>query len=544
MKILKEIQRRTFPSLIALTALSVSASAAFYSVTGLSKLFAGASFEVMIMAGSLEVAKLVIASLLYQYWGQLNKILRAYLTLAATVLVLITSAGIYGFLSAAYQETATKSGIVDKEVQVLELKKNRFVENRDYLLGEKEQLDESINSLRDGLANNVIQYKDPETGQIITTTSRSTRNALQRQLESAISQRDKVSMKLEVATDSINSIEVQVLDVQSSSELASELGPLKYLSELTGTPMNKIINILLLVIIFVFDPLAISLVVAANFAFDKLGGPKRKEEELIVEDEEEDTTTDDIGPQPVKLNEEVLTQLEELLNKKVEENTVEEEIEEPDAEQEVLIEEDFELTPLVKQLSGIVELGEDLSEPIETELTEETTVTEDDLSAEFVFEEEEPITKEEQKELISKLVQLEDDDELYDEASDWDVTLEDGLEDEEWDEEHAFDTVLNNIIEDIEEDGEIFEEVVKHPDTKLDELKELELVEEEVIETETEDTTIFEEEDEDLGEDTTYEEEEKEEPKEVEPPKKTPAKSPYLRVGNRIIPRNVRYNRG
>ena len=212
MKILKEIQRRTFPSLIALTALSVSASAAFYSVTGLSKLFAGASFEVMIMAGSLEVAKLVIASLLYQYWGQLNKILRAYLTLAATVLVLITSAGIYGFLSAAYQETATKSGIVDKEVQVLELKKNRFVENRDYLLGEKEQLDESINSLRDGLANNVIQYKDPETGQIITTTSRSTRNALQRQLESAISQRDKVSMKLEVATDSINSIEVQVLD--------------------------------------------------------------------------------------------------------------------------------------------------------------------------------------------------------------------------------------------------------------------------------------------------------------------------------------------
>ena len=85
MKILKEIQKRIFPSVIALTALSVSLSAAFYSVTGLSKLFAGASFQVMIMAGSLEIAKLVIASLLYQYWSQLNKILRTYLSIATVI---------------------------------------------------------------------------------------------------------------------------------------------------------------------------------------------------------------------------------------------------------------------------------------------------------------------------------------------------------------------------------------------------------------------------------------------------------------------------
>ena len=199
MKIIKEIQKRVFPTIIALTALSVSASAAFYSVTGLSKLFAGASLQVMIMAGSLEVAKLVIASLLYQYWSQLNKILRTYLSVAAFVLVLITSAGIYGFLSAAYQETATKSGIVDKEVELLELKKGRYVETRDYLLSEKKQLDEAITSLRDGLANNVIQYKDKETGQIITTTSSSNRRALQQQLQTALEQRDEVSDKLEIA---------------------------------------------------------------------------------------------------------------------------------------------------------------------------------------------------------------------------------------------------------------------------------------------------------------------------------------------------------
>ena len=89
------MKKYLLPFIIALSALSVSASAAFYSVTGLSMLFAGASFAVLIMASSLEVAKLVIASLLYQYWDKINKVLRTYLTVAACVLVLITSSGIY-----------------------------------------------------------------------------------------------------------------------------------------------------------------------------------------------------------------------------------------------------------------------------------------------------------------------------------------------------------------------------------------------------------------------------------------------------------------
>lgn len=279
----KEIQKRIFPFIIALSALSVSASAAFYSVTGLSKLFAGAATAVLIMATSLEVSKLVIASLLYQYWKSLNKLLRVYLTVAASVLVLITSAGIYGFLSGAYQETASKSGILDKEVEVIELKKNRFVENRDYYLLEKKELDESITSLRDGLANNKIQYRDSETGQIITTTSSSTRRSLERQLNEAVESRNEISQKIEIVTDSITSLEVQILDLESNTDLASELGPLKYISELTGTPMDKVINILMLVIIFVFDPLAISLVIAANFAFEKVSLESKERRRLEEE---------------------------------------------------------------------------------------------------------------------------------------------------------------------------------------------------------------------------------------------------------------------
>ena len=174
------MRQKFFPLLIAFSALAVSGSAAFYSVFGLSKLFAGASTQVIIMAGSLEFAKLVCASLLYQYWGTINKALRAYLSIAVFVLILITSGGIYGFLSGAYQETATKSEMVDKKVAVLNLKKDRFSENRTTYNLENEKLGEDIAELRKALSTGTtVQYIDRESGQLITTTSRSTRQSFE-----------------------------------------------------------------------------------------------------------------------------------------------------------------------------------------------------------------------------------------------------------------------------------------------------------------------------------------------------------------------------
>ena len=279
---LKKLQERIFPFIIALSALSVSASAAFYSVTGLSKLFAGASTEVLIMAGSLEVSKLVIASLLYQYWDSINKVLRTYLSVACIILVLITSAGIYGFLSAAYQETAALAGSVDSQIALIETKRDNVKEQLAVYNEEKTSINSAVASLRDGLSNNVIQYKDPETGEIITTTSSSTRRALEKQLDQAIARQTEINTKVDGLNEQLFQYETEIVEVQTSSEIGSELGPLKYLSGLTGLGMDKIINYLLLVIIFVFDPLAISLVVAANFAFAKLR-PEIKEKIKIVE---------------------------------------------------------------------------------------------------------------------------------------------------------------------------------------------------------------------------------------------------------------------
>jgi len=285
---MKNLKNKLFPLLIAISALSVSTSAAFYSVSGLSKLFAGATLAVIIMATSLEVAKLVIASLLYQYRETLPRLLKYYLTTAAVVLVLITSMGIYGFLSSAYQETASKAGTIDAQIALIETKRNNIKEQLDVYNNEKNTINSAVADLRAGLANNVIQYKDKE-GNLITTTSSATRKALEKQLDQAIIRQTEVNSKVDGLNEQLFSYETEIVEISTNSELAGELGPLKYLSGLTGIPMDKIINYLLLTIIFVFDPLAIALVIAANFAFEKLR-PKTREniygEEVIIPDDD------------------------------------------------------------------------------------------------------------------------------------------------------------------------------------------------------------------------------------------------------------------
>ena len=272
---LKNLKQGLFPFIIAASALSVSASAAFYSVSGLSKLFAGASFEVIIMAGSLEVSKLVIASLLYQYWDTINKLLRTYLAIACVILVLITSMGIYGFLSAAYQETYNKLTIVENEKSFIQQKIDFYQNDVTRYDQELERISNNISTLSNARSQQ-IQVRDTSVvGGVRTTISTSELRLAQNRIKSEEENRKDVQAKREIAADSLQKFQLQVLELDNNTEVASELGPLQYLSGLTGVSMDKIINILLLIIIFVFDPLAISLVVAANFAFEK-AYPKKK----------------------------------------------------------------------------------------------------------------------------------------------------------------------------------------------------------------------------------------------------------------------------
>tara|TARA_R110000765_G_scaffold18221_6_gene48963 strand:+ start:7651 stop:8982 length:1332 start_codon:yes stop_codon:yes gene_type:complete len=277
------MKKRLFPFLISLSALAVAGSSAFYSVFGLSKLFAGAATQVIIMAGSLEFAKLVSASLLYQYWDTLNKALKGYLMIAVFTLMLITSGGIYGFLSGAYQSTATKSELLDKSLSILNQKQVRFEETKEDLTLEKTQINKSISDLRISLSNpSSVSYWDENSQTVITTTSSSTRRALQKELEKTIIDRTDINIKLEAVLDSLGKTDMDLLNKEISNEDQRELGPLKYLSSVTGWSMDKVVNWFLLLIIFVFDPLAIALVVAANFAFAQIRKPEDKEEDYFV----------------------------------------------------------------------------------------------------------------------------------------------------------------------------------------------------------------------------------------------------------------------
>ena len=274
------MKQKLFPLLIALSALSISAAAAFYSVTGLAKLFAGVETAVIWMASSLEVAKLVVASLLYQYWKKVGIALRFYLTLALIILMIITSAGIYGYLSSGYQDTANKSGVVDKEIALIDNKIKLKTEDKTFTADQLQQTKQSISQLRSALGNNNQTYKDKQ-GNILTTTSSANRKAYEKQLEYALKDEEKLSNKINTLDSTIAVLSEQKLEKESNAELAGELGPLKYIAKLTGYPMDKIINWFLLIIIFVFDPLAIALVIAANFAFAQL----RKPEQLAIYNE-------------------------------------------------------------------------------------------------------------------------------------------------------------------------------------------------------------------------------------------------------------------
>jgi hypothetical protein len=206
--------------------------------------------------------------------------------------------GIYGFLSAAYQETYSKLSMVENQKEFINKKINFYQNDVTRYDTEIDRISSNISTLSNAKVSN-IQVRDTSvsTGFRSTISTTELRMA-QKRIEVEEENRKLVQSKRIVASDSLQKFQLQVLKLDNSNEVAGELGPLQYLSGLTGYPMDQIINWLLLIIIFVFDPLAISLVVAANFAFDR-AYPKIKYRdnlygEKVKEKEKGPTTTVEI----------------------------------------------------------------------------------------------------------------------------------------------------------------------------------------------------------------------------------------------------------
>jgi len=315
-------------------ALVVAGCAGYFSVWGLSQLFAGASTAVIIMATGLEVGKIVTTTALHRYWKKIAGGLRVYLTISVLVLMLITSAGIYGFLSNAYQKTANKLEIQNGQVSVLTGKKDLFQKNIDdnkKIIDQKNKRIEQLSDLR----------KTQEL-RLDSAKNNRNRNGARADIQGSNSEIQKLSLDVDglnlknsVLSDSISKYNVKILELNANSDVAAEIGPLKYISELTGTPMANVVNLLILLLIFVFDPLAVALVLMTNRIFEIEGEtnslePKVKStnepvlnidnmvEEPIMPDEQYD---DEIIEEPV-IEEPVIESSEELIVGRVKEPVI------------------------------------------------------------------------------------------------------------------------------------------------------------------------------------------------------------------------------
>jgi len=260
-------------------ALAVAGCAAYFSVWGLSQLFAGASTAVIIMASVLEVGKIVTTTALHTYWSKLAKALRVYLAISVGILMIITSAGIYGFLSNAYQSTANKLEIHEGELGVLEAKKGTFEKS----VADNQKLIDTKTKRLDQLSN----LRSNQEARMDNSASNRARNSVRSDIKSADSEIQKLNTEIDalnakniVLADSINAYNVKTIQLKSGSAVAAEVGPLKYIAQLTGIPMASVVNYLILLLIFVFDPLAVALVLITNRVFEL---ENEKPEEPIVD---------------------------------------------------------------------------------------------------------------------------------------------------------------------------------------------------------------------------------------------------------------------
>jgi len=387
--------------LVGISAILIAGTAAYFSVTGLGVLFSGAAIAVMVMAGSLEFAKLVTATYLKQKWDEIKGFNKWYLSFSVAVLMLITSAGIFGYLSNAFQQQNLKLDQVQREISVYQ---NKITKNDGEISRYTTQLNNQQN-IRNSQESNLSKQIDKDK-----STSRVTQmiRTADKEISSISNRIDELTKQNNVALDSINAIKNNNISIER------EVGGFRFVAESFGVELNSVVKFFIILIVIVFDPLAIALVIA----FNQLMMNKRKEEdeEVISKPEELKDFVDETTR--VHLSERDLEILEKhLLNPEGPNEKLKEAAKiygDKVRERHTHID-DFEFNEeKLKQREALVEIMKNdqelglYDEPFDNPLIKES----------------ERLTKMDEE---LKLQEEEYDD---DDISDWDATLMDGLEDE------------------------------------------------------------------------------------------------------------------
>jgi signal transduction histidine kinase len=253
---------------IGLSALLIAGSAAAFSVYGLAKLFSGAFLSVVVMAGSLELGKLITASFLYRYWNMINWFQKVYMTIATIVLVFITSAGIFGYLSNAYQGATLEFEKQSTELIAVEERIEQLEEDKIFL---KEELSVAISELPDNYITAKRKLREQYNPQILMVNE-----------EILDYKKTRADLEIQLVSTGV------------------DVGPAIYLARTFGTDIDTVVKFFIFILIFVFDPLAVMLVIAYNQALmerkkdepvtisEPMGFTALQEEEFVEDNERMD----------------------------------------------------------------------------------------------------------------------------------------------------------------------------------------------------------------------------------------------------------------
>lgn len=255
-----------FTALLAFTALLVAGSAAYFSVLGIATLFSGHFWSVIIMAGSLELGKLVATSFLYRYWNKVVWFLKIYMITAVLVLMGITSLGIYGYLSSGYQVNAGKTELIDNKASLI-------VQQKDNITKEVEQINSRINTL-----NDARKSQETRLPQMSRLAARPVYEDMARSAEEIKGLTARVQELQTTAFEKDN----ELIVLNSEGNEVHDIGTFKFVAESVGLPLDTVVKLFILIIVLVFDPLAVSLVLAYNIA---RGGSILKETKQFLVDQ-------------------------------------------------------------------------------------------------------------------------------------------------------------------------------------------------------------------------------------------------------------------
>jgi hypothetical protein len=254
-----------FPWVLGFSALLIALCAASFSVYGISTLFAGASISAMIMASSLEIGKLVGTTFLYRYWSKCKRTLKTYLTSAIIILMVITSLGIFGYLSSAYQKSSIEYSVTQDKIKTTE---NSKIYYQDKISTSRQRITDlsKLRSAQEGRMSEVV------TNELIARNPLQLKQLQQQNIDLINATDNNIkeeNSKIQSSIDEIGKIDDQVNKMKLGTAEKKDVQTFKFVADALHMTLDNVARLFILLIIFVFDPLAICLILAYNVAVYK-----------------------------------------------------------------------------------------------------------------------------------------------------------------------------------------------------------------------------------------------------------------------------------